>query len=64
MSWTAQAAVLASAAGLFVYEVPIAEGPAKSALWIRPASIVDASQPSSRFDVTLLIERPAPNDAG
>ena len=46
-------------AGLFVYEVPAGRDPSVSSLWIRSTPVFEANKPNERFEVTLLIERPA-----
>jgi hypothetical protein len=49
---------LANDASVYLYEIPGAKGKATSFLWVRPASVVKASDPHRRFEVALVIERP------
>lgn len=44
--------------GIFLYEVQSPDGKTTSALWIRHAPVVKASQPRQRYEVALTLERP------
>ena len=44
--------------GMFLYERRDPNGKPNSFLWIRPAGVVKASDPRSRLEVALLLERP------
>lgn len=46
-------------ANLLVYEVPVRRGPAQSVVQLKLAPLLKSSVPHQRFDVTLVIERPA-----
>ncbi|MBN2292240.1 MAG: hypothetical protein JXM70_07435 [Pirellulales bacterium] len=52
---------IANDAGLFVYEVPSPDGDKKvhSVLKVRTSGILKANEPYKRFDVDLVLERPA-----
>lgn len=44
--------------GVFLYEVAQSRNQARSYLWIEPSPILKADEPRTRFDLTLVLERP------
>jgi len=49
---------IANDPGLFVYELPDAEGKVRSSLKVRTTGILKANEPYKRFDLDLVLERP------
>ncbi len=45
--------------GVFLYEAPEPSGRASSYLWVRPAGLIKADDPHRKFEVTLVLQRPA-----
>lgn len=54
---------IANDPGLFVYELPDAEGKVHSVLKVRTTGILKANEPYRRFDVDLILERPPQKQA-